>query len=434
MISREKPKTGNHKTTVLMVTQDVEVTRRILQEAHTLVGAGYDVSILTRSGDEHDRKGSVEGLPVEWVAVKGRDERFGWLYRLAGTTRGSQGAALWSVLTGRHTFTRRAIPRAIAARADIFHAHDLNNLEVTFRAATANRAKLVYDAHELFPEMANRWVRLKRGSWRRLEGRLLPRADLAITVNDLIAEEMSRRYGVPPPLVLLNCPDPPPDFDPGARYDLLRERTGLSGGRKIVLYQGWMSEGRGLENLVKAAPLLADDAAVVFMGYGEYEASLQAMAEAGPPGRVYFVPAVPQRELLAYCASADVGVIPYQAVDLNNYYTSPNKLFDFIQAGLPIVASDLPYLRKVIVEDGLGLVARLDSPESYAEAINKVLSEHDYAASMRANLRRAAPQYTWAAQAAKLVEGYAGLGALTKPSRKQPRKQNRSHGGGYHGE
>jgi glycosyltransferase involved in cell wall biosynthesis len=96
-------------------------------------------------------------------------------------------------------------------------------------------------------------------------------------------------------------------------------------------------------------------------------------------------------------------------VDLNNYYTSPNKLFDFIQARLPMVASDLPFLRKVIAGEGLGLVAHLDSPQSYAEAINKVLGEPDKAATIRANLRRAAPHYTWAAQAAKLVEGYGGL-------------------------
>src|ERR1700730_8522088 len=84
---------------VLMVTQDVEVTRRILQEAHTLTDASYSVRILTRSADEHDGQGVVEGLPVEWVAVRGRDPRFGWLYRMAGIARGTQAAALWSVLT-----------------------------------------------------------------------------------------------------------------------------------------------------------------------------------------------------------------------------------------------------------------------------------------------------------------------------------------------
>lgn len=393
-----------------MITQDVEVTRRILQEAHTLVNVGYDVRILARSADERDGRGVVEGLPVEWVGVKGRDRRFGWLYRLAGVERGAQAAALWGVLTGRHTFTMRALPRAIAYKADVYHAHDLNNLEVAYKAALANRAKLVYDAHELFPELGNRWVKLKKGAWQRLEERLLPKADIAITVNELIAEEMSKRYHVPPPLVLLNCPDPPAGFDAGKRYDLIRERLGFGPERKVVLYQGWMSEGRGLENLVMSARLLVEGAVVVFMGYGEYQGALERLAAEEPGGRVYFMPAVPQRELLAYCASADVGVIPYQAVDLNNYYTSPNKLFDFIQAGLPMVASDLPFLRKVIVGHGLGVVARLDDPKRYAAAINGVLTQPDGGAQMRANLRRVAPEYTWAAQGEKLVAAYRGLG------------------------
>src|SRR5205085_8537663 len=121
------------------------------------------------------------------------------------------------------------------------------------------------------------------------------------TVNDLIAAEMSKRYKVPPPLVLLNCPDPPSSFDPNAHYDLIRAQIGLSPERKIVLYQGWMSEGRGLENLVRAAALLANDAVVVFMGYGDYQAILQSMVDSEGSGRVYFIPAVPQRDLLAYC-------------------------------------------------------------------------------------------------------------------------------------
>lgn len=394
---------------VLMITQDVEITRRILQEAHTLQDAGYDVRILTRSESSKDHRGEVESIPVEWVAVSGRDRRFKWLYRLAGVERGTQTAALWSVLSGRHTFTMRATPRAVRYKADVYHAHDLNNLEVAYKAARVTDARLVYDAHELFSEMANRWVRLKRGAWSRLEKRLLPQAGLSITVNELIAEEMARRYNAPLPLVLLNCPDPPAAFDPSAHHDLISKRLHLDPSRKIVLYQGWMSEGRGLENLVRAAGLLDAGASVVFMGYGDYQASLEKLAAAESPGRVYFLPSVPQRDLLAYCASADVGVIPYQAVDLNNYYSSPNKLFDFIQARVPVVASDLPFLRKVIAGHDIGVVARLNSPQTYAAALNSVLALPDGGVQLRANLAAVAPQYTWATQARKLVDAYARL-------------------------
>ena len=91
---------------VLIITQDTEVTRRILQEAHSLADAAFDVSILMRSPSSEDYTDAIEGIKVECVAVKGRDPRFKWLYRLIGQTRGSQAAALWGVLTMRNTFSK----------------------------------------------------------------------------------------------------------------------------------------------------------------------------------------------------------------------------------------------------------------------------------------------------------------------------------------
>lgn len=391
-----------------MICQEPVVTRRILQEAHTLSDAGYDVHLLTRSADTEDRTGEIEGIPTRWVAVKGRDPRFGWLYRLVGLRRGAEFVALWSVLTGRHTFTLRALPWAVAARADIYHAHDLNNLEVAYRAARANSARLVYDAHELFPDLGNRWVRLKRRQWLNKERALMPRSDLTITVNDFIAQIMARRNHAPLPTVVLNCPDPPQSFDPSAPHNLIREKLGIEENRKVVLYHGWIAPGRGLEDLVRAAPYL-HDAAEVFLGYGDYRTTLEDLAGSELGKSVFFLPGVPAHELLPYCASADVGVIPYQAVDLNNYYSSPNKLFDLIQAGVPIVSNDLPFLRKVIAGNNLGVVAQLDNPRSYAQAINAVLTLPDGGAQIKANLRRVAPLYTWAKQAAILLAAYRKL-------------------------
>lgn len=394
---------------VLIITQDTEVTRRILQEAHSLSGAGYTVSILMRALDTEDLLDTVEGIPVQCLAVRERDPRFRWLYRIVGQTKGSQAAALWGVLTMRNTFAIRALSRAIAARADIYHARDLNNLPLAFKAAKANNARLVYDAHELFPDVDNRWIKLKRKSWHQLERELMPHADLSITVNELIAEEMARRNNVPPPLVVLNCPDPPPSFDPTARHKIIHERLGLPEERKIVLYHGLIAEGRGLESLVRCAPYLANNAAVVFLGYGDYTGTLKNMASVGHSDRVYFIPAVPQHDLLPYCASADIGVIPMQATGLNYYYTSPNRLFDYIQAATPIVANDLPYLRRLVGGHNLGVVTKIDTPQNYAYAINTILTLPDNGAQFRANLLKIAPNYTWQAQAKKLIAAYEAL-------------------------
>src|SRR5437660_1622702 len=135
------------------------------------------------------------------------------------------------------------------------------------------------------------------------------------------------------------------------------------------------------------------------MGYGESRASLEGIAAKHDLGDVVrFHEPVPQGELLAYCASASAGIIPYRPVDLNHYYSSPNKLFDFIQAQLPILANDLPFLRKVIVGHDIGMVAPMTTPDSVGRAmldILKGLGDVDTASRWRRNLKDAAGVYNW---------------------------------------
>ncbi|MGB2874284.1 MAG: glycosyltransferase family 4 protein [Gaiellaceae bacterium] len=398
---------------VLMITQDLNIDRRIVQEARSLAAAGYEVSIISRAAGTENGRETVEGIPVERVAVRGRDPRFSWLYRVGGVSRGSYVAAVFGVLIGRTTFLRLALPQAISARADVYHAHDLRNLELAYRAAQAAGGRLVYDAHELFPEVAALPIRIRRRAWARLERRLAPHADLLITVNELIARELSRRHGIAAPLVILNCADRPSGFDPRpGRYDLIRERLGLPATTRIVLYEGGFSEFRGLENLVRSARLLTGDAVLVLLGEGSLEPKLRRLAERESRGRVHFVEPVPQNELLSYAASADVGVIPYQPVDLNTYYSSPNKLFDYIQAALPMVVNDLPYLRQLVTRHGLGVVAALRKPSDYAAAINSILESRVDLARFRANLREVAPRYTWESQVPKFLAAYARVAPL----------------------
>jgi glycosyltransferase involved in cell wall biosynthesis len=125
---------------------------------------------------------------------------------------------------------------------------------------------------------------------------------------------------------------------------------GLPVDKRIVLLQGGLSAGRNLEVLVDAMHYVKDPSVVlVVLGDGLLLRSLQKMAQQeGLAGRVYFHAAVPQNELLELTAAADAGVIPYQATCLNNHYCTPNKLFEFIAAGLPILATDLPEIRRLV--------------------------------------------------------------------------------------
>jgi glycosyltransferase involved in cell wall biosynthesis len=292
-------------------------------------------------------------------------------------------------------------------RADAVHAHDLLTLPVASALARRLRVPLIYDAHELYPDVST-LSRTESRVWRVVERLLAHRATRVITVCDSIATELSRRYRVPPPVVLLNCPDAtapaPPD------RNLLREAAGLSDdARPLVLYQGGFAPHRGLETLVLAAREL-DGCVVVLMGWGRIEDELRELIRRERvDDRVRIIGPVPQAELIAYTAGADVGVIPYEPVGLNNTYSTPNKLFEYLAVGLPIVGSRLPEVARIVEGHGLGATFTPGDPADLARVIRELLADAERRAEIRERALRVRDRYTWAEQSRKLVALYAEL-------------------------
>lgn len=262
-------------------------------------------------------------------------------------------------------------------RADLVQVHDLPALQAGVELAKSWQVPLVYDAHELYPEQRS-FSRPQRRICSAAEKAYITNAQLVFAVNESIAQEMARRYHIEKPVVLTNAIDPPAGFDPSARYDLLREKLQLPASRRILLLQGGFAPHRNLNELVQAmAHVQTADVDLVMMGFGDYGQMLQDTARRlGLHGkRVHFLPAVPQSELLQHSASADIGIIPYPHVDLNSYYCTPNKLFEFIQAGLPILANDSPELRRFVVDEGFGMVHAMASPRQIARGIDAAFEQ-----------------------------------------------------------
>jgi glycosyltransferase involved in cell wall biosynthesis len=303
-------------------------------------------------------------------------------------------------------YYRRAYRLARDEGFDTFHAHDLNTLPVAAWLARRTGGRLIYDAHELYTEIST-LSRLERFVWRRVERLLIKRADHIITVCESIAGELSDRYRVPGPLVLLNCP-PGRESTAFAGPNRLRLKAGLIDSEEpIVLYQGGFSPNRGIEQLVDAACFL-DRGVVLLMGWGNIEDALaRRIRENNLEGRVVIIGPAAQHELVEFTAGADVGVIPYRPVGLNNYYTTPNKLFDYIVAGVAVVGSKLPEIQRFVEGPGLGITFDPDVPKDIARAINYVLEDPARLAEMKANARAAAPLYVWENEAVKLLELYA---------------------------
>jgi glycosyltransferase involved in cell wall biosynthesis len=288
----------------------------------------------------------------------------------------------------------------VRLRADVVHAHDVNTLPTAWLAARLSRARLVYDAHEISTS------REGYSSFRKLvglvENALMPRADGTITTTEARAKFFARAYRIARPLVLQNRPR-------GQRpqvSDRIRQELALTERWPIVLYQGGVQQGRGLERLVRVAAQVPG-AYFVFIGGGRLDASLRQIAEElRLEDRVRFIPTVALADLPSYTASADIGVQPIENTCLNHYTTDSNKLFEYVQAGLPVIASDLPEIRRIVRQHDLGLLVSAGDSEALAVALRRMVGDAQLRAHYAARARAAAPALSWEVQEHLLLELY----------------------------
>jgi len=375
---------------------------RTVRIARTMTDRGHEVTILARSGQGHPPGDTIEdGAHVIRVRV--------------GSPR-------------RLPMPARVIDRALAVerqaraalRADpgaaLYHGMAFLGLPVALRLGAEAGAPVVYDARDIYgeartvarlPSLARSLFTARERSWAR-------RAAAVVTVNDLLADRLADRLGIPRPTVVMNCP---PRWDPaGAWPRRFHEALGLEPGNRIVLYHGGLEPDRGIEELLAAVPLLEPDLHVVLLGYGRLRASLQSRIDGDPTlrERVHLVDAVPPRELAGWVASADVAVAAIQPTSANHRLSTPNKLFEALGAGVPVVASDFPAMRRIVADDPagpLGLVCDPTDPSAIAAAVGLVLGVDAgaYAALRSRCLAAAHERYAWETQVEQLLGLYSRL-------------------------
>ena len=303
-----------------------------------------------------------------------------------------------------------------AGSASVHHGHDLTALPAAIRGAARDGTRSVYDSHEIYADSSTnaerpRWA---RALLRFLERRWARGTDALVTVNEAYARVIARRVRASRTVVVHNCP---PRWEPtGEERARLETIAGIPSGAPIVLYHGAFSRHRGLEQLAVAVlePGL-ERAHVVFLGYGGQRPMLDDLA-ADPrfDGRLHVVDAVPPDDLLEMIAGADVDAIPLQPSTLNHWLCTPNKLFESIAAGVPVVVSDFPVMRRIVLEDvdgPLGAVCDPASPASIAVAIRSIV---ECPAAERRALRErcriaAAARWNWETESAQLLDLYDSL-------------------------
>ncbi|MFK5584301.1 glycosyltransferase [Serinicoccus sp. LYQ131] len=300
-----------------------------------------------------------------------------------------------------------AVRAARDVAPDVVHANDANSLVPALLTTAGTPGRVVYDSHELWRRRNTRQDRWLAPAVDALVETLGTRlAAGVITVSPSIVDWLQRRYRLTdPPTLVRNIPTarqvPPRE---GGR---LRAMAGLGEDDKVVSYTGSITTGRGLEETVDALALLGDDVHLVLLGYGapQYVTRLLVRArQAGVADRMHLVGAVPSELVPQTLADADVAVVYVRPICLSYRFSLPNKLFESIHAGLPIVAADLPDTAEVVRRYGVGEVFDARSPAELAEAIRAVLADPG---EYRRAAGAASASLTWEGEAERMLGLYA---------------------------
>ncbi len=367
------------KKVIISVTSDLVTDQRVHRAASTLKESGYKVLVIGR------RLPNSQELPGK----KYRCKRFSlWFHK---------GPLFYA------TFNIRLFRFLLFTKTDILLSNDLDTLPANFLVSKLKRIPLVYDSHEYYtgvPELVNR-PKVQR-FWKRIESFMLPRLRYAYTVNESIARLYKEEYGIEFESIR-NVPEPK-RYAPRDR-DLLRRDLNLPIDKKIVLLQGaGINIQRGAEEAVQAMQYL-ENTVLLIVGGGDVMPVLKKLvAEYQLGDKVRFEGKKAPSDLVLYTESADLGLSLDKDTNLNYRYSLPNKLFDYINAGIPVLASNLPEVRKIVEGYDIGRIAESHDPKYLAGLISEMLSDTAGATAMKSQLEKAASELNWDRERQKLID------------------------------
>jgi len=369
---------------------------RVMREAKTLVKSGYVVTVFALYKKGLRRNEEMHGFKVNRIHLT-----FGKLpqYNIFQILRYFE-------------FILRCYLRTRKKDISICHCHDLEALPVGYLITRSNKCKLIYDSHELWGDP--RYIFFSRPSYpkfvffiqRKLEHFIMRRAHAIITVSDSIGGFIARENKVKRPYVIKNVHN----LAKARKSNRIREKMGIiDDKRKIILYQGGINHGRGLENLIISMQWI-DHAVLVILGDGPVKENLEGLAiKHKVRNKVFFMKAVPPEEVLSYTCSADVGIVSAENMCLSYYYSLPNKLFEYLMAGLPVAVSDFPEMARIVRKYKVGEVFDPAKPQDIFRAINSLLNDQDKCEEYKLNIKKVNQKYNWENEEKKLLGIYKEL-------------------------
>ncbi|CUU85654.1 glycosyltransferase [Campylobacter hyointestinalis] len=373
------------KNIILIVLNNFKNDSRVLKESVSLKNAGYNVKVVALYEDLLSEFDNINGIDVHRIKLKSKNWSKNKLIQILKYME----------------FMYKVIK--LYRKNDIFHCNDLDTLPigVIIKLFFNKKAKLVYDAHEFEINQKPFQSKLSIKLNYFLEKKLIKYTDTCFTVSQSIASEYNRLYRVKP-VILFNAPN----FKEPIKTDKFRENLPIKKDSIILLYQGGLMRGRGLELWIEAFKRRKDDKVVmVFMGYGELEEDIKKAVKS--TSNIFYHPAVSPDVVLDYTAATTAAVSYIYNSCLNYYYCMPNKLFEYTMVGLPVIVSNLKDMGYVVKKYKLGVVVNNDTIDAINLAIDELLGMD--MANLRCNALKFAKEYCWENQEIKMLNEYKKL-------------------------
>ena len=287
-------------------------------------------------------------------------------------------------------------------KSDLLIANDLDTLLPNFLVSKIKRIPLVYDSHEYFcgvPELENNHLAYR--VWLRIEKWIFPHLKHVFTVNNSIANLYKKQYNIDVKVVR-NIP---------LRREKIITKTktelGLTDNRKIILLQGaGINVDRGVEELIEAMQWI-NNALLLIIGGGDVIEDLKLQAvKLNLSNEILFIPKLPFEELFNYTVHADLGLTLDKDTNINYRFSLPNKLFDYINAGIPVLSSNLIEIRNIIETYNIGEILQNHQPKDIAQHINKMLADKLKMLEYKKNTHIAANELSWENEEKELIDVY----------------------------
>lgn len=290
------------------------------------------------------------------------------------------------------SFSFHLILELTKTKADIFFAEDLYTLPFVSTIAKLKRAKVYYNSRELYAFIGGLTKRpILQSIVRMIEKFFIKRVDLVMTTGEMDSQFIEDYYKIKDTLVIRNIPL----YNQPTHVVDFRKMYSIPHDHKILLYQGVLQGGRGIPLMIKALSRIKQ-ASLILLGDGEQKNNYIKLAkECGVEDQVHFVGTINQNELINYTAGGDIGVALIENISVSYYHALPNKLFEYIMAGLPVISSDLPQMKKIVEEYSVGIVAEIDDMNKLAAMIENIINNDELLMRYKENTKKAGLILNW---------------------------------------